>query len=134
MPKQSAGTNRWNRGKKRLEALLLKQPNTQLHAEKESAKSLSATCTERTRIITQDIAWREQQTAKRTKATAEMNRIKELKEQKIREEEERHKAQIEAMTNDFDQYIEEQQTIINKSNEDEEEHRKVVEEDLRKIN
>ena len=38
---------------KDLEALLLKQPNTQQQTEKETAKSRSAGATERNRIITQ---------------------------------------------------------------------------------
>ena len=119
---------------KELETLLLNQPNTQHKTEKETAKSLSAAATERTRIITQHDAWRAQQVTKRTKAMSEINRIKELKEVKIREEEERHRAQIEAMTNDLDHCIENQQTIIDKSNEDEEQRGNLVDEDVHHIN
>ena len=95
---------------------------------------MQATATERTRIITQDILWKEQLATKRTKAIAEVARCKELKEQKMRQEEERQKAQLEAMEAEFDYYIEQHQAALTKCDEDEEEHKRVVEADLKKVN
>jgi hypothetical protein len=95
---------------------------------------MQATVTERTRILTQNILWKEQLATRRTKAIAEVERCKELKEQKIRQEEERQKAQLEAMEAEFDYYIEQHQAALTKCDVDEEEHKRVVETDLKKVN
>jgi hypothetical protein len=118
-----------------LEAAKLEQSNkSKTPTVKEEAKSLQAACTERTRIITQNELWKEQNAAKKTKAISEITRYQNMREQKIREEEERHQLQIESLKTDYEYYIEREQTTIDKCDEDETEKTKVVEDDVAKIN
>ena len=118
-----------------LEAAKLEQSNkSKTPTVKEEAKSLQAACTERTRIITQNELWKEQNAAKKTKAISEITRYQNMREQKIREEEERHQLQIESLKTDYEYYIEREQTTIDKCDEDEAEKAKVVEDDVAKIN
>ena len=59
---------------KNLETLLLERPSQKTQTVEEEAKSVQATCTGRTRIITQSELWKEQLTKKKTKATTEITR------------------------------------------------------------
>jgi len=65
---------------KELDAQLLKKQTHQPPSATVASISLSAAATERTRIITQDAAWREQLAKKILKAEAEIEKHKEMKE------------------------------------------------------
>ena len=80
--------------------------------------SSSAASTERTRIITQDATWREQLATKQAKATAAIQTHKEMKQQKLNDEKERHTATMEALAKDYDLFVANDEAVLQKCKED----------------
>ena len=64
---------------------------------------------------------------KQAKATAAISKHKEMKEQQLREEDERHRATVEALTANYDHFVAVEQAALTKCDEDAEKQRLLVE-------